>query len=245
MKAMILAAGIGSRLRPVTSNIPKALVEVGGKTMLERTICHLKQYGFDELIINLHHFPEKIKNYLTKHHYFGVNISLSEESPELLDTGGALKHASWFFDGDQSFLIHNVDVLSNLNISKLYNYHQARDALATLVVQNRPTSRYLLFDEQNTLCGWENTKTGKKVVIKNNKTLKRLAFNGIHVTNPSIFNHMPGRNVFSIMDIYLKAAKEKNILAYIDSESYWFDIGNPESLEKARNFISDNESKNN
>lgn len=238
---MILAAGIGSRLRPVTDKIPKALVEVGGKTMLERTIRRLKQYGFDEFIINLHHFPEKIKNYLERHNYFDVEISFSEENPELLDTGGGLKHASWFFGGDQSFLIHNVDVLSNLNINKLYNYHQARGALATLVVQNRSTSRYLLFDEQNRLCGWENTRTGNKVMIKNNKKLKKLAFSGIHITKPSIFNHMPSKNVFSIMDVYLKAAKEEKILAFIDDESYWFDIGNRENLEKARNFILHNQ----
>lgn len=239
-----MAAGLGSRLRPLTDNIPKALMEVGGKTMLERTILQLKQHGFDELIINLHHFPEKIKNHLESHDFFGADIRFSEEKDELLDTGGGLKQAAWFFTNSHNpFLIHNVDILSNLNLHNLYNFHQKQNALATLVVQKRPTSRYLLFDEQNRLYGWENTKTGKKVVIKNNKTLKKLAFNGIHVINTSIFNHMPGRNVFSIMDIYLKAAKEENILAYIDSESHWFDIGNPENLEKARNFISDNESK--
>ena len=240
MKAMILAAGIGSRLRPVTDNIPKALVEVGGKTMLERTIHHLKQYGFDELIVNVHHFPEKIKNYLERHHFFGANIRFSEETSELLDTGGGLKHASWFFNENESFAIHNVDILSDLNLNKLFEFHQINKAFTTLVVQKRPTSRYLLFDEQNRLRGWENTRTGNRVAIKNNKTLKRLAFSGIHVTNTSIFNYMPAKNVFSIMEPYLKAAKEEKILAYIDHGSHWFDIGNPDNLEKARNFIIDN-----
>ena len=237
MKAMILAAGIGNRLRPVTENIPKALVEVGDQTMLERTILHLKHYGFDELIINIHHFAEKIKQYLARNQYFGVDIKFSEEKTELLDTGGGLKQASWFFKDDQSFLIHNVDVLSNLNLAKLWRFHQDKQALATLVVQNRPTSRYLLFDEQNRLCGWENTRSGKKVVIHHKKTLRRLAFSGIHMIRSGIFEYMPDKNVFSIMDVYMQVAGKETILAYRDNESHWFDIGNPENLKKARNFI--------
>ena len=234
---MILAAGIGSRLRPVTENIPKALVEVGGQTMLERTIHHLKHYGFDELIINIHHFAEKIKEHLARNQYFGADIKFSEEKSELLDTGGGLKQASWFFKEDQSFLIHNVDVLSDFNLAKLWRFHQNKEALATLVVQDRPTSRYLLFDEQNRLCGWENTRSGKKVLIHNKKTLRKLAFSGIHITRSGIFEYMPDKDVFSIMDVYLKVAEKEKILAYQDNESHWFDIGNLENLKKARSFI--------
>ena len=241
---MILAAGLGSRLQPVTNNIPKALVDVGGKTMLERTIRHLKQYGFDELIINLHHFPDKIKNYLEEHHHFDANITFSEEKSALLDTGGGLKHASWFFNDDFPFLIHNVDVLSDLNLKKVYEHHLNQDALATLVVQERSTSRYLLFDPQNRLCGWENTKKGRKVVIRESKTMKKLAFSGIHMANPALFEYMPSANVFSIMDVYLKATEKENIVAYQDRESHWFDIGNLENLEKARKFISDSRQNN-
>jgi len=236
---MILAAGLGTRLKPVTNTIPKALVDVGGKTMLERTIRHLKQYGFDELIINLHHFPDKIKAFLEEEHHFDANITFSEERPEVLDTGGGLKHASWFFNDGSPFFIHNVDVLSDLNLQKVYDHHLNQNALATLVVQERPTSRYLLFDAQNRLCGWENTKTGRKVVIYENKSLKRLAFSGIHMANPKLFEYMPTGEVFSIMDVYLKAAKEEKIIAYKDLESNWFDIGNLENLNKARNFMSD------
>ncbi len=235
---MILAAGLGTRLKPVTNNIPKALVEVGGKTMLERTICHLKQYGFDELIINLHHFPDKIKAYLEAHYHFDTNITFLEEKTELLDTGGGLKHASWFFNDNSPFLIHNVDVLSDLNLRNVYEHHRNQNALATLVVQERKTSRYLLFDAQNRLCGWENTKNGRKVVIHENKNLRRLAFSGIHMANPLLFEHMPSGNVFSIMEVYMKAAETENIVAYQDYESHWFDIGNLENLKKARNFIS-------
>ena len=240
-RAMILAAGKGRRLQPITNDLPKALVKVGEKTMLQHSIEHLKQSGFDQLIINLHHFSGQIKQYLREHKNFGADIAFSEEKFQLLDTGGGLKHASWFFQTDNSFIIRNVDILSNLNLSHLYHFHEKQQAMATLVVRRRESSRYLLFDNDNTLCGWENIITGEKKIIRHVKAYQRLAFSGIHISNPLIFNKMPVKSVFSILDVYLEAAAKHNIIAYIDENAYWFDIGNLEKLEKARRFFRNNE----
>ncbi len=240
-RAMILAAGKGRRLEPITNDLPKALVKVGDKTMLQHSIEHLKQYGFDQLIINLHHFSGQIKQYLKEHNNFGANIAFSEEKFQLLDTGGGLKHASRYFQTNDSFIIRNVDILSNLNLSQLYDFHEKHGATATLVVRRRKSSRYLLFDNNNRLCGWENIQTGEKKMIRQVKSYQRLAFSGIHTSNPLIFSEMPVKSVFSILDVYLEAAAKHNIIAYIDEKAYWFDIGNVEKLEKARRFFTNNE----
>jgi NDP-sugar pyrophosphorylase family protein len=236
MKAMILAAGIGSRLMPLTKEKPKALVEVGGKTMLERIIQHLKQFGFSDIIINLHHFPDKIKTFLAKNDYFGTSIQFSEEYDELLDTGGAIKKASWFFD-KQPFLVYNTDILTNLNLSVLWDYHLQHQGIATLVVRKRESARYLLFNADNMLAGWENVKKGEKKLVADGSFDKRLAFSGIHVINPEIFHHLPNQHTFSVIEAYLDIARKKNIYGFQDEESYWFDIGDLEKLEKAHNFI--------
>ncbi len=242
MKAMILAAGIGSRLKPLTNDIPKALVEVEGETMLERSVRHLKYFGFNEIIINLHHFPEQIINFLKKNNNFGITIHFSEEYDELLDTGGAIKKAGWFF-GDEPFLVYNTDILTNLNLWVLWNYHKQHDGIATLVVRKRESSRYLLFDHNNRLAGWENTKKDEMKLAGNGSYEKRLAFSGIHILNPEIFQYFPNQRKFSVIEAYLDIAKQENIYGFQDEQSYWFDIGNLEKLEKASNFIK-NRDKN-
>ena len=237
MKAMILAAGIGSRLKPITNEIPKALVEVGGKTMLEHSIRHLKHFGFTDIIINLHHFPEQIKEFLEENNHFGVTIHFSEEYDELLDTGGAIKKAAWFF-GNEPFIIYNTDILTNLNLWVLWNYHIQHDGIATLVVRKRNSSRYLLFDQNNRLEGWENVNNDEKKLVNKTSVEKRLAFSGIHLMNPEIFQHFPNQKKFSVIEAYLDISKQENIYGFQDEQSYWFDVGNLEKLEKAHNFIN-------
>ena len=161
MKAMIFAAGLGTRLRPITDSIPKALVPVAGKTLLEHVIEKLSNEGFDELIINVHHHAEKIIDFLAEHHNFGLHIEISDEREMLLDTGGGIRKAAEFFNDGKPFLIHNVDILSNANLKALYEKHIASDNIATLLVKDRETSRYLLFNEEQRLQGWMNVKTGE------------------------------------------------------------------------------------
>jgi len=236
MKAMIFAAGIGSRLQPLTDKIPKALVEVAGKTMLEHSIGHLVSYGFTDIIINLHHFPDQIKQALNENNNFGARISFSEEYDELLDTGGGLKKAGWFFD-ERYFLLYNVDILTNIDLNVFIQHHREHNALATLFVRKRQSSRYLLFDKKNRLAGWENIKTGEKIITRNADSYKRLAFSGIHAVNPAIFDELPDKEVFSIIDAYLHLSKQHDIIGYVDDQSYWFDIGNKEKLQNARAFF--------
>jgi len=236
MKAMLFAAGIGSRLQPLTNQIPKALVEVDGKTMLEHSIRHLVSFGFTEIIINLHHFPDKIKQTLKENDNFGAQISFSRENEALLDTGGGLKKAAWFFDKG-SFLAYNVDILSNMNLETFIHYHREHNALATLFVRERQSSRYLLFDEKNRLAGWENIKTGEKVITRNTDNYKRLAFSGIHAIHPEVLDDFPTKEVFSIIETYLHLSKQHDIIGFVDNQSYWFDIGNMEKLENARAFF--------
>jgi len=236
MKAMIFAAGIGSRLQPLTNQIPKALVEVGGKTMLEHSIRHLVCCGFTDIIINLHHFPDKIKQTLKQNNNFGAQISFSEEYEELLDTGGGLKKAGWFFAGG-NFLAYNVDILTNMNLNAFIQHHEEKCALATLFVRERQSSRYLLFDDKNRLAGWENIKTGEKIITRNTDKYKRLAFSGVHAINPAIFDDLPDKEVFSVIEAYLHLSQQHDIIGYEDNQSYWFDIGNMEKLENARGFF--------
>ena len=237
MKGMIFAAGVGSRLHPVTSNKPKALVEVDGKTMLEHTLLHLKTHGITDVIINIHHFPGMIEEFVHNHGAFGMNVSFSREG-KLLDTGGGLKEAAWFFNDDEPILLRNVDILSNLNLREMIRMHRHHQPLATLAVSNRQSSRYLLFDAQNRLCGWKHVKEKRQNVVRETEHLNKRAFNGIHVIDPALLTLLPNKKVFSITEAYLKACKDHAILAFQDNSSYWFDIGTREKLEKARQFMA-------
>ncbi len=225
MKALILAAGLGTRLRPITSSIPKALVVVDGKPLLQHALEHLKQYGIHDVIINVHHFPEQIIRFLKKHHNFHIEIAISDESDELLETGGGLQKASWFFQDGEPFLVRNVDVLSNLNVEKLLKSYEERAGLGTLVVRDRPSSRYLLFDDTMQLSGWENRKTGERIICREGNELFPGAFSGIQILSPEIFSLIIERGKFSLIELYLRLARNQSIHGYLDYDSYWKDVG--------------------
>ena len=222
---MIFAAGLGTRLKHLTEHTPKALVKVGEITLLEHVILKLKQAKVDEIIINVHHFYKQIIDFIEKND-FGIKFYFSIENEKLLDTGGGLKKASWFFDDNKPFFIHNVDIISDINLQEMYDFHCRKNAIATLAVRNRLTERYFLFDKNNRLCGRENLKTNECTLLSDSppKTeLHRLAFSGIHVVSPQIFEFMPSKDVFSITELYLSISSK--IIAYQHNYGNWMDMG--------------------
>ena len=226
---MILAAGLGTRLRPITDTIPKALVEINGKTLLEHSIDHLKLFGVKEIIVNVHHFPDQIISFLKKKKNFGLAIEVSDERDQLLDTGGGFKKASPFFEGGEPFVIRNVDVLSNMDLGAMLSFHKKHKPVATLAVRNRETSRYMLFNERWELIGWTNVSTGeKKLSRKEYKRMYPLAFSGIQVLDPSIIPLITEEGRFSLIAMYLRLCRENRICAYTDNDSFWFDAGTRE-----------------
>lgn len=237
MKAMILAAGLGTRLRPLTNDRPKALVEVTGHTLLEITLSRLSVFGVREVIVNVHHFGAMVADYSKKHRNFGMRVEISREEI-LLDTGGGLKNAAWFFqetsdDAEVPFLLHNVDVLSAIDLHKMLQFHREQGALATLAVQDRKTSRYLLFDEQNRLCG-RRKGDGAPEMVKPSSRPQALAFCGVHVISPRMLSMMTETGAFSIIDTYLRlAAQGEKIAAFRADEYYWRDLGKPENIAQA------------
>ncbi|UCH15597.1 MAG: nucleotidyltransferase family protein [Bacteroidales bacterium] len=234
MKAMILAAGEGTRLKPLTNNIPKALLEIKGKPLLEHTINYLKHFGVDEIIINVHHFAEQIIDWLRDKKNFNIRIELSDETDKLLDTGGGLKKASWFFDDNAPFFLTTVDVITNLNLNKLYEFHIKSGALATLAVKKRPSTREFLFDKDYCLCGWKSNTTGEKTLLVEEKNVKlSIAFSTIHVISPSIFELITEEGPFPITGLYLRLAKEHTIKGFVHDESFWMEFGRIENIEKA------------
>ena len=233
MKAMILAAGVGSRLRPLTDAIPKALVDVGGVPMIERVIRRLRTAGVTELVVNLFHLGDRIVEFLASKENFGLRIAFTREA-ELLDTGGGLKNAAWFFDDGRPFFLHNVDVLSDIDLEGLLRFHREVGALATLAVQERPSSRQLLFDRDGLLRGRE-TPEGVEWAREPAGEVERLGFAGIHVIEPAIFPRMTETGAFPITRTYLRLAGEgERIVAYRADGCYWQDIGSPEKLEETR-----------
>jgi NDP-sugar pyrophosphorylase family protein len=232
MRAMLLAAGLGTRLKPFTDNLPKALVKIRDKTLLEIAINNLVRNGFDKIIINVHHFAEQVINVI-KQNNFGANITISDERDKLLDTGGGLKKASRFFKDGKPFLLYNVDIISNLNLGTLYQANIKHNSIATLTVRRRESSRYLLFNSENILCGWKNKKTGELISSCSIDLLNEFAFSGIHIINPEIFSLMPDDDVFSMIDLYLDIMRDNKIIACIDNDSYWLDVGKVESLKIA------------
>jgi NDP-sugar pyrophosphorylase family protein len=234
MKAMVLAAGLGTRLRPLTNDRPKALVEVGGKTLLELTLARLRSFGVGEVIINVHHFADMVVNYLNAHQNFGMQIAISREDV-LLDTGGGLKKAAWFFlDDKEPFLVHNVDVLSNIDLARMVAFHQQQQALVTLAVQDRPTSRYLLFDSDGHLCGRRAGQDGPLGLVRPARHVDAFAFAGIHVISPPLLPLLTEDGAFSIITSYLRlAASSKKISAFRADEYQWRDLGKLENIAKA------------
>lgn len=238
MKAMIFAAGLGARLRPLTDTRPKALVEVEGMTLLEITIRRLKYFGVREAVINIHHFGEQILEFLQYHRYFDMNITISDERSLLLDTGGGLRKAAAHFR-DAPFLVHNVDILSDVNLRELYDAHLASGALATLAVRNRPSSRHLLFGREGRLAGWRNSRSGEERISRPAPECEPLAFSGLYALSPRIFQFMPDAPVFSIIDVFLEAAKTERLLAFRHDDSLWLDVGKADALAKAAALIKD------
>jgi NDP-sugar pyrophosphorylase family protein len=238
MKAMVLAAGLGTRLRPLTNDRPKALVEVGGRTLLEITLARLRSFGIGEVVINAHHFADLIVEYLHKNGHFGMRIEVSREEV-LLDTGGGLKKAAWFFLDDatrldEPFVLHNVDVISTIDLRRMVQFHDDHQALATLAVKERETSRYLLFGEQLQLCGRRMGQDGKAELVSPSERPTALAFSGIHVISPRIFGKMAEEGVFSIIDAYLRLAGQgEKILAFRADEYSWRDLGKLEQVRQA------------
>jgi NDP-sugar pyrophosphorylase family protein len=233
MKAMILAAGLGTRLRPLTNDRPKALVEINGRTMLEITLSRLRSFGVRDVIINAFHFSEMIGEYLSTNNYFGMNIEVSVEDL-LLDTGGGLKKASYFFQNEaEPFIVHNVDVLSAIDLKDMSKYHTKNQALATLAMQDRKTSRYLLFDNKLQLCGRRSSEKEPELA-GNTQPAHALAFSGIHVISPRLLAMLSEEGAFSIITSYLRlAAQHQKILAYRADDYYWRDLGTPKNIAEA------------
>jgi NDP-sugar pyrophosphorylase family protein len=245
MKAMILAAGLGTRLRPLTDDRPKALVTIAGRTVLEIAIRRLQSFGVDEAIVNTHHFAAMVADFLAAHHNFGMRIELSPEQI-LLDTGGGLKKAAWFFlegklPSNEPFILHNVDVLSAIDLRRMVQFHLEHDALATLAVQQRETSRALLFDEAGQLCGRRsgphagNTDTDETnlqvEMVRPAAAAQALGFSGIHVLSPRLFAKMHEEGAFSIISAYLRlAAQGEKILAFRADSYPWRDLGRRKDL---------------
>lgn len=237
---MILAAGKGTRLLPLTNTRPKALVEIDGKPLLGIIINNLKNFGFKEVVINVHHFADQIYQFLDENKNFGINIRISDEQDLLLDTGGGLlKAKSLLMDGDP-ILVHNVDIITNLNLKDLYSFHCTTKALATMAVKDRNTSRSLLVNPEGDLSGWKNNSTGEiKHARGHLHELTPIAFSAIHVLSPEIFEHITENGVFSIMDVYLRLAKTHRIATYNHNKDYWLDLGRIENIEEAANFLKE------
>ena len=241
MKAMIFAAGLGTRLKPLTDTIPKALIPIAGKPLLEHVILKLKAAGFNEIIINVHHFHGQITDFLKSRNNFDIRIEVSNESDLLLDTGGGIRKASWFFDDGKPFLVHNVDILSNVDLKALYNEHAASNSIATLVVSKRNTFRYLLFNEDKRLCGWINEKTGETKPVRFNDIsgFNKLAFAGIQMLSPDVFKLMENLNPkFPIMDFYLSNAQHQVIKGYVPPDLHMLDVGKLDILDEAERFVT-------
>ncbi len=235
MKAMLFAAGLGTRLKPFTDHHPKALAVVNGKPLLQRNIEYLKSFGITEFVINVHHFADQIEQFLEENNQFGVNIQISDESDEVLETGGGLVKAKDLI-GNEPFLVMNVDILTDLNISDLIQFHVENNPLVTLAVSDRESSRKLLFEENGELKGWKNLNSGEEI-IASDKLLKELAFSGIHIIDPKIFEKMPNSGKFSIMTTYMELMKTEKILGFDHSGGVLVDVGRPESVVEAEQFF--------
>ncbi|MBA7529336.1 N-acetylmuramate alpha-1-phosphate uridylyltransferase [subsurface metagenome] len=241
MKAIIFAAGLGTRLKDITNEKPKALVEVNGVSLLEIAIRKLKYFGFKDIIINVHHFSEQIKTFVKNLRYDDLRITVSDESFKLLGTGGGIKKASGFFSGEEAFLAYNVDVITDLDPGELYRKHITSGALATLAVRKRDTSRYLLVDDQNILCGWCNVKTGERIISREKpEELTSVAFSGIHIISTQLPGLITEDGYCNIIDVYLRLASDHDILTVEHDSGFWFDVGTPEQVKEVSIFLEKN-----
>jgi NDP-sugar pyrophosphorylase family protein len=233
MKAMLFAAGLGTRLKPFTDNNPKALAEVNGKTLLEHNIRYLQRFGIYDVVVNVHHFASKIEDVLFEQGGFGSNISISDERDQILETGGGLKKAAVHLASEPFFVVMNVDILTSLDLGAMIAAHEERRPMASLAVMQRDSSRQLLFDEAMQLCGWRNNQTGEEKIARLAHPLKAMAFSGIQVLEGRIFSDIPFDGKFSLIDLYLYLAKTQVLLGYDHTGNLLIDVGKPGSIEQA------------
>jgi NDP-sugar pyrophosphorylase family protein len=237
MKAMIFAAGLGKRLGKITENIPKALVEINGKTVLQMAVEKCSAYGFNDIIINVHHFASMVEDEVRRLNIMGFKISVSDERSMLLETGGGLYKARGFFD-KSPFLIYNVDIISDLDLSAMYRFHIKKNGLATLAVRNRLGNRFYLIDKSGLIRGWRNNSTGEQILTGiTSEELSEIAFSSIHIVEPEIFNYM-NEGVYTMTNLYLKLAVDHNIYTFRHDEGFWCDIGTPETLEDVKRLFN-------
>jgi NDP-sugar pyrophosphorylase family protein len=233
MQAMIFSAGLGTRFKPWTDKHPKALALVNGKSLLQRNVEYLQQFGIKDLIVNVHHFPDQLINAINKNNGWGSNITISDERTELLETGGGLLHAKQFFEPGKKFITCNADILTDLNLDKLVAYHEQNKALISFGVTDRKTSRYLLFDENNRMVGWKNEKTGEeKISLPSGKKILK-AYSCVAVFEYEIFDLVPITGKFSLIDVYLALAAHHKIMGYDHTGDRFVDVGKPDSIEIA------------
>lgn len=232
MKALLLSAGLGTRLKPFTDRHPKALATVNGRTLLEINLRYLQRFGIDEVIVNVHHFADQIEAAIADNNGFGSRVTISDERGEVLETGGGLLKAAPFFAGEDEFVVMNVDVLTNLDLAFFIAAHQTMDAAATLAVMDRPSSRGLLFDRNNRLCGWQNNGTGEQRISRAGYS-RLLAFSGIQIIAAPLLESISRTGKFSLIDVYLDAAADQYIFGHNHTGDVFIDVGKPESLEKA------------
>jgi NDP-sugar pyrophosphorylase family protein len=231
--AMIFAAGLGTRLKPFTDNHPKALAVVNGQTLLHRNIIYLQQFGITNVIVNVHHFANQIVDLVEQNKGWGSNITISNETDEVLETGGGLKRAGWYFKDAENFVVMNADILTDLNISTMMQHHQQYQPIATLAVSNRQSSRYFLFDDSNNLCGWLNEKTSETRISKPATAYHKKAFSGLQIINTKLLPLITLQGKFSIVDVYLELAKNHNIKGFDCSNAQFIDVGKPENIALA------------
>ena len=237
MNALIFAAGLGTRLGTLTQNVPKALVEVAAKPMLLHAIEKLIETGITNIVINVHHHAQAVIDYVNTLQFPNIQIHISDESDLLLETGGGLLKAAPLFTPGKSIIMYNADVLSGANLNLMVKYHRKKKGLATLMVKDRPTARYLLFDEDLRLSGWENIATGERRISRKNDINVPLAFSGVHIVEPEIIDYLGAVRKFSITNGYLDLSSNHAIYGWRDWDEYWFDIGTPEKLQKANDFL--------
>lgn len=236
---MILAAGLGTRLKPFTDLHPKALAEINGKSLLQLNIEYLLSFGIDEIIINVHHFASQVIDKINKNNGWGAKIEISDETDLLLETGGGLKKAACFFENEKSpFVLLNVDILTNIDLNSIIDFHNKQGNLATLFISKRETSRYFLFDENYVLSGWKNTKTGETKITRSAQNYNEIAFNGLHIISPQIFSLIKQEGKFSIVDTYLDLSKDHIIKGFCDDKCKIIDVGKPANITLAEKLFN-------
>jgi NDP-sugar pyrophosphorylase family protein len=233
MKAMIFAAGLGTRFKPWTDSNPKALAIINGKSLLQRNIEYLQKYGITDVVVNVHHFADIIIDTILAKNGWGSSITISDERNEVLETGGGLLNARQYLENNKPFITLNADILTDFPIDELIEFHQQKNALISFGVSNRKTSRNFLFDENNQLCGWENNVTGEQRISIQNKIMHPLAYSCVAIFEPTVFDKIPQRGKFSLTDTYLSLAEENLIAGFEHNNNRWIDVGKPESVEVA------------